>query len=610
MYSAGYDGTICVWHPGNSYEQPILGSKLNARAKIDLMTVNRNQPGVIATAAKISKSKAVRLLTIDQENPSKFTKHSFHSSKAVSRSDLKILPTALQFEPTHGRLLLAGFGANLRDQGFDTTGDLCLWDVETLTQMQINGSNKNIFDIEFNSIRSNMPLFAIGCVAGANVNRGTRSLVRLYDERGLERYGCPVEIECKALDMNEICWSPYDEYIIAAGCTNGRSYVWDLRWPTDPVRTLVHGKSLMPLQEGVPHEVTDTGVRFLSWGENATRLYSGSSDGMIKIWDVTRSEEDTFVKDLVSLDSGIMSGAFSPGMSKLMVGEVNGSVNVLEVGRNDCSIKDATKLRYMPYDSGDNSSESSPSNPAETVFESANSGVTEGNRLVQTQQVQVVPMGGFPIRQVVQGSHYTGPFDESVDAPFFREQALEFQRAMGATPVSQCNMSACKATPKVTGEDVGDSGRSHDRIPDELRRQWKSIEGEKRLHPGKTQCTYCSRPARPLASDFLHVSGLCERCSFACFRCGSVNPIAGPTTRLICDSCAGVWDMGSLGYECVQPPTVVGATPKHVPALGQFGKQASLERAEDADTSFGDEMNALTDYYFSLAVDRPDSPSL
>ena len=111
MYSAGYDGTVCVWHTETESTQPVLGSKLNARAMIDIMTVNRCHAGVLATAAKITESKAVRLLTIDEEEPSNFSKHSFHSSKAVSRSDLKILPTALQFEPAYGGLLLAGFGA-------------------------------------------------------------------------------------------------------------------------------------------------------------------------------------------------------------------------------------------------------------------------------------------------------------------------------------------------------------------------------------------------------------------------------------------------------------------------------------------------------------------
>ena len=331
---------------------------------------------------------------------------------------------------------------NVRDNSYDTTGDLCLWDVETLTPLNVHGSNKNIFDIEFNPNRSYMPLFAIGCVAGSNVNRGTRSLLRLYDENGIDKYRCPLEIECRALDMNEITWNPHDEHLLAAGCTDGRSYVWDLRWPTDPIRILSHGRSLMPLHDGVPHEVTDTGVRFLAWGENASRLYSGSSDGIVKVWDVTRSEENTFIKDLVSLDSGIMSGAFSPDMSKLVLGEVNGSVNVLEVGRDDCSTKDAENLRYRPYDDGEE-------NGFTTAYPTArspglpNSGIMEGNKLLQTEQVQIVPMGGLPLYQAVQGPNYAGPFDQGVEAPFLRPTSFRVPACHGSSTrptVRYCNM--------------------------------------------------------------------------------------------------------------------------------------------------------------------------
>ena len=150
--------------------------------------------------------------------------------------------------------------------------------------VQYHGSNKNVCDVAFNPNRSYMLLFATGCVATvSNVNCGTRSTVRLYDVRYESKFTSPLEFVCKALDINDVIWCPHDERLIAAGCTDGKVYVWDARWPDDPLRVLSHGWSLMPLQEGIKHKITDTGVRFLSWGENATRLYSGSSDGVVKV---------------------------------------------------------------------------------------------------------------------------------------------------------------------------------------------------------------------------------------------------------------------------------------------------------------------------------------
>lgn len=611
MYSSGYDGHVGIWRTDTESVQPVLTTKLNVRDKIDILSVNQMQSGVIATAAKALNEKAIRVLKIDEGEPWQFEKWSFHSNKAVDRVDLKILPSALQFEPRYGGLLLAGFGANMKETGLDMTGDLCLWDVETQAPYYIHGSNKNVFDVTFNPNRSNMPLFAAGCVAaGSRANRGTRSTVRLYDIRDDNKFTCPLEFECKALDMNDIIWCPHDEYLIAAGCTDGRAYVWDARWPDDPLRILSHSKSLMPLQENIKHELTDTGVRFLSWGENATRLYSGSSDGVVKVWDVTRAEENTFIKDLITTDSGIMSAAFSADYSKLVVGEVNGSVNILEVGRDDTTIKDTARLRYMPYqdDEQDGTQDHEIGNMNRSAPES---GIAEGKYLLQTRQLELAPMGSLPIRQVVQGQNYAGPFDQGSGAPFLREQALQFQLSLTTPPGPPCDIPACKDNlNKVTSEDVGDSGRSADRIPDELRLQWKATDTKSAIIPGKSKCTQCGRPARPSTIDPSNAV-LCERCSFACFRCGSVNPIAAATTTLICGSCAGIWEIGILGYECVQQPQSHHVrTELDVPALNKWGEEAHADKQEDFDTAHGDEMNALTDYYLSLAIDRPESPPL
>jgi WD40 repeat protein len=609
MYSAGYDKTVCVWDRESASSRPLLLSKFKHKAEVELMTVNSNYDGIIATGSKRTSSSAIKLITLDEDNPLEFFKHDFYSTKATSRSDLNILPQALQFEPRSGILLLAGFGANVReDNGFDTTGDLCLWDITTQSQIPIHGSNRNIFDIAFNPSRRCMPLFAAGCVAGGSVNRGTRSLIRLYEERSSEKFTCPLEIECKALDINDIIWSPHDEHLLAAGCTDGRVYVWDLRNSDDPLSILSHGLSLMPLQDGVPHEYTDTGVRFLSWGDNATRLYSGSSDGIVKVWDVTQSEENTFIRDLITLDSGIMAGAFSPDYSKLILGEVNGSVNTLDVGRDDCTIKDAVMLRYISDSETHIHDDTDLGNPTDSDT-TKDSGVAAGKHLLQTHQLQVAPMGSLPILQVVQGSDYTGPFDQSVDAPFLREQAKEFQLSMVAEPGPQCSIPTCKDNMvKVTSEGLGDSGRSVDRIPDELRRQWTAIDASMHVMPGKSKCTYCGRPAQP-PNGGPEEAVLCERCSFACFRCGSVNAVAPATTTLICDFCAGVWEIGAVGYELVAQPTSRGRK-LDVPSLQRFGRNILEEDIDDESTTFGDQMNALTDYYFSLTIDRPDSPPL
>ena len=230
----------------------------------------------------------------------------------------------------------------------------------------------------------------------------------------------------------------------------------------------------MPLQDGVPHERTDTGVRFLSWGQNARRLYSGSSDGVVKVWDVNQSQEDVFVKDLITTRSGIMSGAFTTDFSKLLLGEVNGTANVLEVGRDDVDIKDAERLHYHSYIDKDietgevikNGNTASPAPP--------DSAAVEARTWLETGRLQLAPMGGLPKQQVLQGPNYAGPYDSNDDAQthHLREEAFKFQQKMIPPRGAQCDLLSCEENYNTTTyEEIGDSGRSRDRIPDELRRQ-------------------------------------------------------------------------------------------------------------------------------------------
>ena len=367
----------------------------------------------------------------------------------------------------------------------------------------------------------------------------------------------------------------------------------------------------MPLDDNFTREMTDTGIRFLSWGDNATRLYSGSSDGVVKIWDVTKNEADTFVKDLITTDSGIMSGALSPDKSRLVLGEVNGSINILEVGRENCEKKDSETLRFVPYVGEDDEDDDDNSHAPEQ-----DSGAAIATNLIKTGQMQHVPMGSLPIRQTVQGPKYAGPFDCSVDAPFLRQQALEQQLKFSRDTGSRCDIPGCEDIMKITSEETGDSGRSIDRIPDELRKQWKAGSNSKPL-PGKARCISCGRAARPSThshNDDDDTAIHCERCSFACFRCGAPNEVPPSTTTLTCTNCKCEWEIGALGYSCVKDTGKV-VVDLDVPTLKRYARKlhknkmkAHVELGDNA--SFGDEMNALTDYYLRLAVSRPESPPL
>ncbi|KAL1602596.1 hypothetical protein SLS60_006012 [Paraconiothyrium brasiliense] len=624
MFSGGWDQNVWVWQTKYDGSQPTDIVSLHHKAEVTHMAVNAS--GVLATGTKKHTGNAVKVLNLYDDDPTQSpVTSSFSSEKAAARPDLLIQPMALHFSPRYEYLLLGGFGANARQDGRDMNGDICLWDINANKQLNIWGSGKNVFDLSFHPRERWM---AVATVAGQNTNRGMRSTVRLYNEQGNamdDKFSTLMELECRALDINDVVWCPGDDYLVAAGCTSGRAYVWDIRNSSHFLRELAHGSSLMPLEEGVDPEETDTGVRFLSWGDNATRLYSGSSDGVVKVWNVARSEEDTFVKDLVTLDSGVMSGAFSPDHSRLLLGEVNGSLNVLEVGRDDCSLRNAERMKFIPYEDNDPDYE-----PQASTFAAAGAGVAAAEELIETGQMMIKPMGGLPIKQAVQGPCYVGPYDTSVDAPFLREQALELQLKFSKTPKSPCLPSLGRGsdTIKITSEEIGDSGRSKDRIPDELRLQWEAGTVNLKMPPGKVPCSWCGRAAHPLGhvDDGFPSRPLCDRCAFTCPRCGHDGELPPKTDVFDCLNCGRTWEIGALGYDLVREGSLTCdealyrsiAKPlkesQSIPRLDGYKKDLYLAKIEaksslgEDGASFGDEMNALTDYYFSLAIDRPESP--
>lgn len=65
-----------------------------------------------------------------------------------------------------------------------------------------------------------------------------------------------------------------------------------------------------------------------------------------------------------------------------------------------------------------------------------------------------------------------------------------------------------------------------------------------------SSCDICSVPIRP--SMDRSCSNLCERCNFACFRCGRPTLVARNASYITCDSCGLAWKAGVLGYELVE----------------------------------------------------------
>lgn len=85
-------------------------------------------------------------------------------------------------------------------------------------------------------------------------------------------------------------------------------------------------------------EREDTGVEFALWSPNHTSdyLYTGSSDGLVKIWSVKKGEP--FVRNMAQVNAQIMSGMWSPSGDMLMVGDTSGTATLLSTKGNEKNV--------------------------------------------------------------------------------------------------------------------------------------------------------------------------------------------------------------------------------------------------------------------------------
>ncbi|KAF2840440.1 WD40 repeat-like protein [Patellaria atrata CBS 101060] len=556
MFSAGYDEMVRIWDVSSGNDTVSCAFTLKHKAPVDLLAVSPG--GILATGCRRVGQNSIKLVRIRPDKAKLVG--SFTSRKAVEKPQYKLSPSCLRWGTTHytSKYLLAGFCSDTTDTVNDMYGEVCLWDAETSQPLSVLPKMGNCFDAVWDPYEFAVPSFAVATVANIHSNRGIKSVIKLYSQQSLDKFRGMMELECPALDMNDVVFNPYDPNIISAGCTDGVSYIWDIRRPDYILHKLQHGDPLIELEESSSRENVDTGIRFLSWQADRTRLFSGSSDGVVKSWDIYRSAEDVLVKNVVSLNSGVMCGAFSPDFSSLLLGEVNGSINVLEVGHEDKTLHDMEDFTFtaaLPP-----SVEDSPSAPSDE-----GSGIALAAQLLASKQLELRPMGAIPIRQAVQGPAYNGPYDEAMDAPDLHDKAYLFQRKLwkSEVPTDPCPLPTCRDNlGKFAVEDVGDSGRSCDRIPSILRssrlKDPKDASRQKKMagRVGEAKCSECGATARPrdtgVGDDVALI--LCERCSFDCFRCGGRASVSDAVDEIECMGCESRWRADVLGYSVVERP--------------------------------------------------------
>ncbi|EEH43419.2 uncharacterized protein PADG_08344 [Paracoccidioides brasiliensis Pb18] len=390
LYTASYDSTVKVWDV-STHSGARCVNTLRHHGRVTVMAVSKS--GTVATGCDSASHIKLWNKSEDGRDYSPF-ELACHPTKNV-----EMVPSSLTWGPfSADNFLVAGL-AGRNDENY-RNGYLAVWQMGEAAPvpLAVSPNSQNVFDAVWHPTER---IFATGnsvpfTVSTLGLARSTRSMVRVYDplrSRALIFYECP------ALDINDVTFCPANPNYITASCTDGVTYVWDYRNPGQVLHRLCHGTPILEQNTTVSREQHDTGVRMALWRNNwIDQFYTGGSDGVLKKWNILRAPEDVLVENTASFDQGIMSGAFSPDFTNLLVGDSCGSIHVISSA--PFSREGGETLVYEPADK-DRASEDDENLGTKTAQELLSSG----------------KLSRHPIFGVGQGPRYDGPFAAWARAP-------------------------------------------------------------------------------------------------------------------------------------------------------------------------------------------------
>ncbi|KFX89247.1 hypothetical protein V490_07156 [Pseudogymnoascus sp. VKM F-3557] len=385
----------------------------------------------IATAADVF-SDAIRVYDMDHDDVSNSPFVSYSGSRADEQSAQQLrsrqswvyYPSTLQWgkAPSVAHLLLAGYSPrsfNVHEEVpkiVEDTGELCLWDTTNGTRVLITSARtQNVFEVAWHPT---LPVFVAATSATGEHEDGVRTQLRIFSQTEIGTFSQSKIFDCRAVDINEITLMPNSpgHCYLTASCTDGCTYVWDSAQEDKPIHVLGHGKSIddQSQDDGETkeddHEKVDSGVKFSAWGRTPDRFFTGSSDGVVKAWNVRAPPGEEHVADVITLSGGISAGIFSSDHSRLLIGDATGKLNVLKCGGLDECEETPPRRRQQPIiphyeperSTGNGDGDSAMLSPEPTAREMAQKYIDAGQIVIHPDQY----IGA------VQGKHYgyTGLF--------------------------------------------------------------------------------------------------------------------------------------------------------------------------------------------------------
>ncbi|ELR02737.1 hypothetical protein VC83_00826 [Pseudogymnoascus destructans] len=424
--TGSFDKTVKVWDINSDGSGLTLCGTWHHGGVINFVVTSPHH-SKIATAADVF-SDAIRVYDLNEDDVSNSPFVSYSGSRADeqsaeqlrSRQSWLYYPSTLQWgkAPSVAHLLLTGYSPRSFDvhdevpKIVEDTGELCLWDTNNGTRVLITSARtQNVFEVVWHPT---LPVFVAATSATGEHEDGVRTQLRIFCQTEIGTFSHTKRFDCRAVDINEITLmlnSPLHCYLTAS-CTDGNTYVWDSAQEEKPIHVLGHGKSIDDQSQDDggtkdnDHERVDSGVKFAAWGRTPDRFYTGSSDGVVKAWNVRAPPAEVHVADVITLSGGISAGVFSSDHSRLLVGDATGKLNVLRCGDLDEDEEFPARRRQQPIIPHYEAPRSADYGGGDLVEPSPEPTAREmAQRYVDAGQVIIHP---DPYVGAVQGENYVG----------------------------------------------------------------------------------------------------------------------------------------------------------------------------------------------------------
>ncbi|KAH8674768.1 hypothetical protein BGZ60DRAFT_278482 [Tricladium varicosporioides] len=358
-FTASFDNTVKVWTVSDSGDSMELQGtwKHNNKVNFAITSCHHNR---IATAADVIND-AIRVYNLNETDIENSEYDIYNGERAMKQAlegpkedTWAYFPATIQWGRAEcvSNLLLVGYSPrSISGDDIDipddekNTGELCLWDVVTKERIMLVGTKHNVFEVMWHPTE---PAFlAATSTYGLKAPKGIHTQIRIFS-KNLDTgvYSTIRTLDCSAIDINELTFRPTSrrESYVTASCTDGKTYVWDTVRGENPIHILEHGDN--PLPE-LDRQIGDAGVKFAAWGQSVDRFYTGSSDGKLKAWNIREGPGRAFVRNVLELSGGISAGAFSPDMSKLVIGDATGKVHLLGFDEDDLAPEPIPRMKSV-----------------------------------------------------------------------------------------------------------------------------------------------------------------------------------------------------------------------------------------------------------------------